>query len=480
MQKGFALLVTAGACVLAASGPPGARAQDTRPPRVRVSGLFEGQLLTPGGKIYARAQEDTVGVEFSFQPESREDVRLPAVQLGTDYGHLEPSFGPDCDGAPCEKRVFSIALDRQLQRLEEGWGDLTVREVGTGEQSSVRVYWDATPPVAAILSPQFNAAPDSSSKFQVVAHTFDEDIVSLKVKWILAPVGSRNIPLFEQHFLGYDFAQHAACVPTSVGANLQWLQDTGEAPVLAPVFDGDNKKLVTALGQAMQTTSSGTGGDDARDGTAVFLFFTTGLLAGRDYTLDHLVGGGGTYGFTPQEMLEQFEAGGAIAVGFHNLPSDSSFGHVLALSNVLLNDDGTASIRVMDPNVEPNPGGQTSGEFRTFKLHSNGKLDWTAGNPGYYSPDSGQVKLDELLILRDFAPTGSSSSSLMANAAPGGDAAAAGGEVPGYLTDGGHTFVGTFTPPAGSSGPWLLITESTQRAGHTQRSYRYVGGNVRR
>jgi hypothetical protein len=449
-----------------------AAAQDTRPPRVQVSGVSDGQLLTLGDKIYARVPPDSAGVEFLFQPETTGDVRMPPIALGTDYGHMEPTFGPDCGADRCEKRAFSVALDRQLARHREGWGQLTVREIGTGEESSVRVYWDATPPVAPFRSPQFNASLNSSGKYQVIAHTLDEDIVSLKVHWALTVLNGRDIPEFEQHFLGYDFAQHAACVPTSVGANLQWLQDTGQADVVNPVFAGDNKALVTALGKAMQTTTSGTGGNDARDGTAFFLFFTTGLLAGQDYTLEHTGGGNGQYGFTPQQMLEEFQAGGAISVGFHNLSSDPSFGHFLTLSNVTLNDDGTAWIRVMDPNVEPNPGGQTTGEFRSFKLHTNGKIDWTAANPGYYSPPSGKVKLDELLILRDFTSPGF----MMTSSLFGSDAVPMSGDVQGTLTEGGHTFVGTFEPPPGSPGPWLLISESTQRSGHTQKSYRYVGG----
>ncbi len=50
------------------------------------------------------------------------------------------------------------------------------------------------------------------------------------------------------------------------------------------------------------------------------------------------------------------------------------------------------------------------------------------------------------------------------------------GEVRGKLAEGGHTFIGPFEPPPASPGPWLLISESTHRAGHTQRSFRYIGG----
>ena len=199
------------------------------------------QLNTANGRVPA----DSTGVEFFFTPEGRD---VAPISLGRDPGHMEPTFGPDCGRTPCAKRVFSVKLGRQIKKLPEGWGHLTVRDVGTGEEGSVRVYWDATPPKAPFLSPRFNAPLRRSNKYQVIAHTLDDDVISLKVVWKLALDPGREVPLFEQHFLGFDFAQHAACVPTTVGANLQWLQDTGQADVVNPVFAGDPKGLVTALG----------------------------------------------------------------------------------------------------------------------------------------------------------------------------------------------------------------------------------------
>jgi hypothetical protein len=364
-------------------------------------------------------------------------------------------------------------LGRRFRDVPEGWGRLTVRDLGSGQAGSVRVYWDATPPRASFSSPRFGAALVPSRGYRVVAQTADENIVAISVKWKLAIDPGRDVPLFEQHFLGYDFAQHAACVPTAVGANLQWLQDTGQADVVNPIYDGDPKALVSALGLAMETDSSGTTGSGARDGTAVFLAFTMGLLPEQDYTLEHLGSGDakGTYGFTPQQMIEELQAGGAVSLGFHNLASDSGFGHFMALTNVVLNADGTARLTVMDPNVEPNPGGQTTGEYRFLKLNTNGKIDWTVD---YYTPASGKVKLDELLILRNFPPP--SATALVAGSE--GEVPTS-GEVPGRLSDDHHRFVGTFMPPEGSPGPWLLISESTDASGHTQRAYRYVGGTTR-
>jgi hypothetical protein len=50
------------------------------------------------------------------------------------------------------------------------------------------------------------------------------------------------------------------------------------------------------------------------------------------------------------------------------------------------------------------------------------------------------------------------------------------GEVPGELLPGRRTWKGRFKPPAGSPGPWLLITEATDAAGIRQRDYLYIGG----
>src|SRR4029077_5306044 len=139
-------------------------------------------------------------VEFSFAPESRTG-ETPPIVLGTDKGHMEPTFGPDCGDSRCRKRVFSVKLGRQVKALPEGWGQLTVRDLGTGATGSVRVYWDGTPPRASFVTPRFNAEPGRSGSYQVVTQTPDENIVSIIVKWKLAINPGRAVPLFEQHFL---------------------------------------------------------------------------------------------------------------------------------------------------------------------------------------------------------------------------------------------------------------------------------------
>ena len=174
---------------------------------------------------------------------------------------------------------------------------------------------------------------------------------------ILANANSRHIPTFEQHALGADFAGHAACVPTTVAANLWWLHDTGQWFTRLGFFNEDF--TVNSLGSYMNTTTSGTSGANAVNGTVDYLNHWFGYENGVHYTLEHL--GGADFGasstqvgFSPQQILQQFQAGGAVSLGLHNTPAgeavlfpDPPFGHYVALDNVVLNPNGTAWIRIM-------------------------------------------------------------------------------------------------------------------------------------
>jgi hypothetical protein len=269
-------------------------------------------------------------------------------------------------------------------------------------------------------------------------------------------------------------------VPTTVAANLWWLHDTGQWFTRLGFFNEDF--TVNSLGGFMNTTTSGTTGAGGVNGTVDYLNHWFGYENGVHYTLEHL--GGADFGasatqvgFSPQQILQQFQAGGAISLGLHNTPPgpdvlfvDPPFGHFVALDNVVLNNDGTAWIRVMDPHLAPPA---TLGTYRWFRLLPNGQLEWTAANPGYYVPLSGRVALNELHILRDFvfiAVVSAAQNAISPGAVPER------GEVPGALLPGGRVWQGRFKPPAGSPGPWLLVTESTDAAGMTQRDYLYVGG----
>lgn len=456
-----------------------------RLPGLQITGILNGELLTVGQMVRAESTAPVDGVEFWFAPDSRSGP----VLLGVARNAPELAYGPDCSDdpgrteiQPCfRQNTFSLDFGRALHGVPEGWGALSVREIGAGvDAASARVYWDATPPRAAFSSPRFNAVLSSNIGWEVIAHTFDENVISIKVKWLLANATSRNVPRFEQHALGADFAGHAACVPTTVAANLWWLHDTGQWFTRLNFFNEDF--TVNSLGGFMNTTMSGTTGAGAVNGTVDYLEFWFDYVNGVHYTLEHL--GGADFGasatqvgFSPQQVLQQFQAGGAISLGLHNTPpgpdvlfADPPFGHYVALDNVVLNTTGTAWIRVMDPHLEPPA---TQGTYRWFLLLPNGQLEWTAANPGYYNPLSGRVALDELHVLRDFVFIAAANSSLGADLI--GEVPTR-GEVPGRLLSGGRTWEGRFKPPEGSPGPWLLITESTDAAGITQRDYLYVGG----
>jgi len=456
-----------------------------RLPRLQLTGILNGELLTVGQTLRAESTDRIDGVEFWFT----HDVRSEPVLLGVARNAPELAYGPDCsDDAhrteiqPCfRQNAYSLDFGRALHQVPEGWGRLSVREIGAVvDAASTRVYWDETPPRASFSSPRFNAELSSNVGWIVIAHTFDENVVFIKVRWLLANATSRNVPRFEQHELGADFAGHAACVPTTVAANLWWLHDTSQWFTRLNFFNEDF--TVNSLGTFMNTTMSGTSGSGAVNGTVDYLDFWFGYQNGVHYTLEHLgkadFGTSPTQvGFSPQQILQQFQAGGAISLGLHNTPpgpdvlfADPPFGHYVALDNVVLNSDGTAWIRVMDPHLEPPA---TLGAYRWFRLLQNGQLEWTAANPGYYTPPSGRVALDELHILRDFVFIAAVNSSLAASAI--GEVPAR-GDVPGRFLPGSRTWEGRFEPPQGSPGPWLLITESTDAAGITQRDYLYLGG----
>ena len=105
----------------------------------------------------------------------------------------------------------------------------------------------------------------------------------------------------------------------------------------------------------------------------------------------------------------------------------------------------------------------------------NGKIGWTSAfpAPGYYSPVSGNAKLDEIqaISFNDFAKI---FDTLPNSAVVNAPALLTKGIVPGTLQKDGRTFMGTFTPPAESAGPWLLVSEATLESGHKVRSFRYV------
>jgi hypothetical protein len=462
-----------GACAtLLLVGAIGASAADT-PPRLSPAqflGITPGMLVTPDLTLRARMSSETpttsAGVAFGFRP-SGSDRLIP---IGVDRTAAEPAFGPDCDERACVKNdEFSVAIGDVLDRLPEGRGSLAVFPTGQPERATLTdVYWDSTPPRAEFRTPRF-AAQVQKNGLEVVAQSKDENLVSVNVKWILVPVGTRPIPQFEQHQNGSALTPggHASCVPTAAAANFQWLQDTSQWNVYPSDICGPANPscFVGVLGLLMHTgvNGGGTSGGDFEQGILDFLDLEFGYQRDVDYTMTHESTSGG---FSPEKLVEEFAAGGVVNVGLHNLPMDPGFGHVVALANATLNANGTAKITLMDENQEPN--GPTPGQFRTFTLAQDGTIGWSKAYTTYLDPPSGKVAVDELLSIRDFSFFN------FASRTPS-SARRVGGVVPGKLEGNGHTWVGRFEPPRGLTGPFLLITESKDASGHTQRDYQYVG-----
>jgi hypothetical protein len=456
-------------------------------------GALDGQLLSPGGRVSVASIPRLERLELWFVPEVGDEVLV-----GSDTAPVERTFGPDCGDEPCQTgSEYSFLLPPSLRAVPEGWGHLEARDPATGEAVRTgRLYWDETPPRARFLEPRFNLPPTRRNGWRIVAFTEDENVVFINVKWFLASETARFIPLFEQHKLGAQFANngHAACVPTTIAALLRWLENTGQWKTTLPFFT--DQFMVNSLGFFMGTTNSGTSGSGGVQGIVDFLEFWFGYQRNVHYTLEHPLQGAspGQVGFTPQRLYAECQKGGAIAVGLHNMPpsddpgvlfNDPPFGHAMALDDIVLNADGSAWVRLMDPNVEP-PGSNT-GKYRWFKMNPDGSLNWSDANVEYYNPFpfTGKVRLDEMYILRDFVFIAGLAQGAEPLASVGGDGnhrrrreVPTEGEVPGGRFAGGRLWIGHFRPPKGSPGPWLLVTESTDRAGFMQRDLQIVGAEL--
>jgi hypothetical protein len=453
-------------------GAIGASAAET-PPRVgtlQLLGITEGMLVTPDMRLRARLTTEVpapAGVAFAFRPAGSERL----IPIGVDRIAAEPSFGPDCGERACVKNdEYSVPIGDALDRLPEGRGSLAAFPTGEPERAAlVDVYWDATPPRAEFRTPRF-AAQVQKNGLEVVAQSKDENIVSIKVKWQLVPVGTRPIPQFEQHQNGFALTPggHASCVPTAAAANFQWLNDTVQWNVYPSDICGPANPtcFVGVLGLLMHTgvNGGGTSGGDFAQGIIDYLDLEFGYKRDVDYTLTH---DGANGGFSPERLVEEFAAGGVVNVGLHNVPMDPGFGHVVALANSTPNANGTATVTFMDENQEPN--GPTPGQFRTFTLAQDGTIGWSKAYTTYLDPPSGRIAVDELLSIRDFSFFNFASRTLSSTARR------VGGTVPGKLEGNGRVWIGHFDPPRGLTGPFLLITESTDASGHVQRDYQYVG-----
>lgn len=441
---------------LVGSAQPG-RAQ-TRPGMATFLEPSEGSLLTPDTLVRARRSAEfpeVRAVEFRFTPAGR----APIV-LGNATDTPRQGYGPDCGRIPCAITDEFWAELGSLRGVPEGPGTLAVRLPGASEDEDIRrVYWDATPPKAEFVSPRFRE--DSLPAYVIVLRSPDENLTSVKVTFRLVLEGNRNVPLFEQHLLGPLLTDggHASCVPTAVAANLRWVDATNQADVVPSISDFS---LVTGLGGYMGTMGGGTSGAGAVNGTENWLEdqgYDNFPPWFPEVQIDH------TYnpnGISIPTLAYYFQAGYAVNLGIHNLAGDSGFGHFVALDNIIPQANGSALIRVMDPNVEP-PGSPT-GAYRIFVMQPDSTIAWSNAAIGYGNPQSGKMKIDEVLAFGEWNDLFNFAQDT------GGE-----GEVQGMLLADGQTWVGVFAPPQGQRGPWLLTAKATDAAGNMQRSWQAVG-----
>lgn len=460
------------AALLAALALPAAGAGEGTPPIDRApvvfAGVQEGGLLAPGGRITADVPGAPDGVELWFAPESRDAA---PVLVGVDRDGTAPTFGPDCAGGCSISDEYSFDADalRSALPVDETWGTLSLRRVGDAAPLLTRrVYWDATPPIARFTTPQFDSHYKKNG-WEIVAHSLDQDIVSIVVTWSLG-VPKRFTPLYEQHTLGYTLGNdgHASCAPTASMAAMDWLSNPYLGNLIPTSICGSDKVCwVGLMGLAMGTTgSNGTSGAGLEQGLNTWL-----AASGYVGSVDHHVAV-----MTPQQMVELANEPGAVVLGIHNIPADTAmgatFGHVVVLDNAVPGVNGTAIVTIMDENQEPNPGGATQGAYRSFVMHQDGSINWSSAYTTYYDPPSGKLQFDEYAHVEAYL-FGNLASPLALLTAP----ARPGGTVAGQLQPGGHTWVGRFVPPPGQTGPFLLTTETTDASGHTLRDVQYVGGD---
>ncbi len=432
---------------------------------VAFGGIQAGGLLTPDRSVTVDVPGALGGVELTFTPEGE---RSAPVVVGVDRDGTAQSFGPDCaDGCEVhDEYSFDPAVLRGALPVDEGWGTLSVRRVGDSENvASIRVYWDATPPLARFTTPHFNSAFKKNG-WEIVAHTLDQNISSILVTW--GPgVPKRFTPLYEQHTLGYTLGNngHASCAPTSAMAAMDWLSKFS-LPALIPtsICGSDKVCYVGLMGLAMGTTGAkGTTGPGLESGLNLWLA-ASGYFGFVDHT-------GGV--MTPSQMVDLANAPGVTILGIHNIASDvamgQKFGHVVVLDNAVPKPNGTAVVTIMDVNQEPNPGGAMQGAYRSFVMHTDGSIDWSSAYTTYYDPPSGKLQFDEYAHVEAYLFSFSATKRLLQGRVPGGT-------VQGELQPGGNTWVGRFVPPAGTTGPFLLTTIATDASGHTQRDYQYIGG----
>jgi hypothetical protein len=441
--------------------------------------VTEGQVVSKGRLVHVRVPDATNAAFFFRKVDGRR-----TIALGTDDGtHPRPVFGPDCPEAPCVVAdEFTVQLGTGLGRVSDGPGDLiVVSPIGSGNVvGTKRIYWAKFPPRATIQSPAFGARirPGGTT---VLAHTRNKNVVDIQV-FAVTPftrscASGAHVPPFEQHWLGNGlrFHGHSSCAPTSMGALLQYLDDNGLATVV-PAYGSDctlveectapenlvpYRCLVTDLGKGMDTNGVTSGPphfgstDQILVGTEAFLNDKFGYVNHLAYEGNNdLWGGAVDTGFPPSSFYEEYAAGGPFIVGFSTLAgAEVPIGHYVVVDGVTMNADLTAELTVMDPHFAADDSAPACGLYKTYHVRLDGTMDYTLYPDNLTQP----VALGGIVTLR------------FADRDPGC------GEKPvpvaGKMIN-LKWWEGHFTPSA--PGPYLLISESRDQAGHVQRDYQYV------
>jgi len=456
------------------------------PQTLTFQDVQNGDLITDGQQLHVALNHVEPGlplpaVEFFFTSETRGAT----TAVGTDRTGMVPGFSPACATPLCTiQGVYTLTIGDTFSPFPTGWGLLSARIAGhRNDDAFVRVFLHRAPIDGVFTQPVFQEVVPPGGTVRVQIDSLAENIVSMAAQWLwVEPAGDRNINRYEQHVVGAGLSPNggASCVPTAIGANLAWLNDTTQwltipNSITSACSGSRDYCFVTFLGLLMGTSGSGTSGAGADKGLVAYLN-AIGYSKGTDYefTDESVLTGGVT---APEYLLSRFSNGEVISVGVNNFPGEQGFGHALPLDNILMNADGSAQIRLMDPFTLNNP--PTLGIYRWFHMAKDGTLDWNHGVPAPgYGPASGHLRVSSALTISGFHFFNFLPAAIVGNAPSAMSALSTVPQSgPIKLTQAGeHTWVGEFTPPAGSPGPWLLVSQVTLESGHTKTDYRYVLG----
>jgi hypothetical protein len=271
-----------------------AGAQTLIPPQtVTFQDVHDGDLISSGQQLHVALNHVEQGsplpvVEFFFTPEGSGGT----MAVGTDRIGMVQGFGPVCVSPACTiPGVYSLAVGETFRAFPTGWGLLSARIQGhLNDDAFVRVFLHLPPVDAVFTKPAFQQVVAPGSTVRVQVNSQAENIASISAWWILVETpGDRNINRYEQHVVGKALTPNGAgsCVPTAIGANLAWLNDTSQWLTIPDSITNAcagprDYCFVTFLGLFMGTSGGGTSGSGADNGLANYLG-AIGYVKGTDY-----------------------------------------------------------------------------------------------------------------------------------------------------------------------------------------------------